>query len=265
MEAVPDPAKDASLNYELPVDVALKKADYIEVVGFADHKSTADVWYRLLNCGFHLPTAAGTDAMENYASLRGPLGTNRVYVSVAKGPLTIAPWLEGIKKGRTFATNGPLIGFLLSGKTAGDEVKLAAGTKEVKFSASLRSIVAVDHLQIICNGHLAKDLSLTSNRQTADIEGMIPAQTGWCVLRAFNDNATYPVLDLYPYATTSPIYITVEGMKPPSAREEAAYFMAWIDRMTSAAEKNENWNTPEEKLSVLNTLKQARSVYEKLE
>jgi len=49
---VSDPAKDASLTAELPADVALGKVDYIEVVGFSDHKSTAEVWYKLLNCGF---------------------------------------------------------------------------------------------------------------------------------------------------------------------------------------------------------------------
>jgi Tol biopolymer transport system component len=265
LESVPDPVKDAALTYELPVDVALGKVDYIEVVGFADHKSAAEVWYRLLNCGFRLPTAAGTDAMENYASLRGPLGTNRVYVSVPKGPLAVAPWLEGIKKGRTFATNGPLIGFTLNGQTAGKEVKLPAAIKEVKFSASLRSIVALDHLQIVCNGHLVKDLPLTADRRTADFAGTIPAQTGWCVLRGWNEKATYPVLDLYPYATTSPVYVSVEGMKPPSAKQEAVYFMAWIDRMTAAADKNENWNTPEEKTTVLGMLKQARTVYEQLQ
>ena len=55
-DTFPDPAKDKSLTNELPVDVALGKVDYIEVVGFSDHKSTAEVWYKLLNCGFHLPT-----------------------------------------------------------------------------------------------------------------------------------------------------------------------------------------------------------------
>ena len=85
-DSVPDPARDASLTHELPVDLALGKVDYIEVMGFSDHKSTAAVWYRLLNCGFHLPTAAGTDAMANYASLRGPVGLNRVYARRAAGP-----------------------------------------------------------------------------------------------------------------------------------------------------------------------------------
>ena len=67
--------------------MALGKVDYIEVLGFSDHKSTARVWYRLLNCGFRLPTAAGTDAMANFSSLRGPVGLNRVYVEVPKGAL----------------------------------------------------------------------------------------------------------------------------------------------------------------------------------
>ena len=145
-ESIPDPDKDESLTDELPVDVALGKVDYIEVVGFADHKSTAAVWYRLLNCGFRLPTAAGTDAMANYASLRGPVGLNRVYVKVPAGGLSIAPWLASLKQGHTFATNGPLLGFALGGKELGDEVKLPAGNHEVKFTAWMRSIVPVDHL-----------------------------------------------------------------------------------------------------------------------
>ncbi len=117
-DSYPDPAKE-KLTDELPVDVALNKVDYIEVLGFSDHKSTAKVWYRLLNCGFHLPTAAGTDAMANFASLRGPVGLNRVYVEVPEGKLDIEPWLASLKRGRTFATNGPLLGFVAGRSIAG--------------------------------------------------------------------------------------------------------------------------------------------------
>ena len=74
------PEKEKSLTNALPVDVALGKADYIEVVGFSDHKATAAVWHRLLNLGFRLSAGAGTDAMANYASLRGPVGMNRVFL-----------------------------------------------------------------------------------------------------------------------------------------------------------------------------------------
>ena len=108
---------------ELPVDVALGKVDYLEVVGFSDHKATAGVWYRLLNLGFRIPAAGGTDAMADYATLRGPVGLNRVFASVAKGRLNSDEWLESLRAGRTFATNGPLLDFSLGDTSAGRHSK----------------------------------------------------------------------------------------------------------------------------------------------
>jgi Tol biopolymer transport system component len=260
-ETIPDPAKDESLNHELPVDLALGKVDYMEVVGFADHKSTAAVWYRLLNCGFRLPTAAGTDAMANFASLRGPVGLNRVYVNVPPGPLNHTFWLDGLKHGRSFATNGPLLGFALGDRRIGDELKLPAGENKVKLTAWMRSIVPIDHLQVICNGDVVRDLKLSGDRQSADINESLPiSRSGWCVLRAWSDKSEYPVLDLYPYATTSPIYISVAGSNP-SRKEDAAYFVAWIDRMIQAAKSNQDWNTEREKTAVLSLLDYARNIY----
>ena len=260
-DSIPDPVKDTLLTHELPVDLALGKVDYIEVVGFADHKSTANVWYRLLNCGFHLPTAAGTDAMANFASLRGPVGLNRVYASVPAGPLNIGNWLDALKRGRTFATNGPLLGFSLGGQQLGDELHLPTGENKVKFGVWLRSFVPIDHLQVICNGEVSRDLKLNGDGETADVEDTIPiSRSGWCLLRAWSDKAEHPVLDLYPYATTSPIYVTVAGSKPKPT-EDAAYFIAWIDRLIDAAKSNQDWNTEAEKNDVLGVLASARKIY----
>ena len=264
-DAVPDPAKDASLTDELPVDVALGKVDYMEIVGFSDHKSTADVWYRLLNLGFHLPAAAGTDAMANYASLRGPVGLNRVYVKVPQGPLNISSWLGSLKQGHTFATNGPLLGFTLNNAGPGDEIKLPAGKNKLKLKAWLRSIVPVDHLQVVCNGAVVRDLKVSADRQNADVEDTIPiSQGGWCLLRAWSEKAEYPILDLYPYATTSPVYVSVAGSTPKSA-SDAGYFVAWIDRLVEAAKANQDWNTEAERTSVLHLLEQARGTYVNLQ
>ena len=268
LDAVPDPMKDASLTDELPVDVALGKVDYIEVLGFSEHKSTATVWYRLLNCGFRLPAAAGTDAMANYASLRGPVGLNRVYVKVPSGPPNIAPWLSSLKQGHTFATNAPLLSFTLGGSEAGDDLKLA-GPGQLKFKAAMRSIVPIDHLQIVCNGEVVRDLNAISkesnDRQSADAEGTLPiSQTGWCLLRAWSEKAEYPVLDLYPYATTSPIYVSVAGSQQ-NASADAAYFIAWINRLTEAAKAGKDWNTEAEKNSVLGLLSRALGVYQRLQ
>ena len=264
LDSVPDPTKDASLTYELPVDVALGKVDYIEVVGFSDHKSTAEVWYKLLNCGFRLPTASGTDFMGNYASLRGPIGLNRVYAEVKPGPLRIEPWLEAIKAGRTFATNGPLLHFSLGGQGIGGEVKLEK-RQDVRFSAELSSIVPVDHLQIVCNDKVSRELKLDADRTHAHVEGSIPIEiSGWCVLRAFSDQAEYPILDLYPYATTSPVYVNVVGA-PLHSPADAAYFVSWVDRLIAAAQSNASWNTEGEKQTVLKLLEEAKAKYETLQ
>jgi len=233
------------------------------VVGFSDHKSTAEVWYKLLNCGFRLPTAAGTDFMGNYASLRGPVGLNRVYAEVKPGPLEIKPWLAAIKAGRTFATNGPLLSFELGGKKVGDELQLEK-KQDVPFKVSLRSIVPLDHLQIVCNGKVAREINLKGDRKTADASGTVALDgIGWCVLRAFSDKAEYPILDLYPYATTSPIYVSVAGA-PLRSPADAAYFVAWVDRLIAAARSNTYWNTDAEKESVLTTFGEARVKYEQL-
>jgi hypothetical protein len=222
------------------------------------------VWYKLLNCGFRLPTAAGTDFMGNYASLRGPVGLNRVYAEVPAGPLRIAPWLAAIKAGRTFATNGPLLRFSLGGQPIGGEVRLAK-KQEIRFSAEMFSMVPVDHLQIVCNGKVARELTMDRDRTSAHLDASIPlSASGWCVLRAFSDKAEYPILDLYPYATTSPVYISVAGA-PVRNAADAAYFVSWIDRLITAAQNNTSWNTETEKQSVLGTLQKAREIFAKME
>jgi TolB protein len=262
LENVPDPTKDA-ITYELPSDVALAKVDYIEVLGFADHKSTAEVWYKLLNCGFHLPTAAGTDFMGNYASLRGPLGLNRVYAQVTGGPLHIDTWLNAIKAGRTFASNGPLLRFQLGGKEPGGEIHLPKGDK-VPYHVGLRSIVPIDHLQVVCNGRVARDIQLTGERKSIDDSGALDIdRSGWCILRAYADQAEYPILDLYPYATTSPVYINVGGAAAHN-QEDAQYFVAWVDRLITAAQSSSAWNSESEKQSVIALFRTAKEKFEQL-
>jgi len=264
-DAVPDPfAKPAQkITDELPVDVALGKLDYMEIVGFSDHKSTATVWYKLLNLGFKLPAGGGTDATADYAApIRGQVGFDRAYVWTPTWPANLETWMDALKQGRTFATNGPLIEFKLGGKMVGSELKFDAPQAGVPFTAKLRSIVPVEHLEVVCNGKVTQGLKLGGARDKADSEGTIPLkESGWCVLRAWSDKAEYPVLDSYTYATTSPVYVTIGGKRAYS-REDAEYFKAWIDRTIEGTEKYPDWNSAAEKDLVMKRLREARAVYE---
>jgi hypothetical protein len=262
----PDPATDEKITNALPVDTALGLVDYYEVVGFAFHRPSADVWYGLLNCGIHIAAAGGTDAMANYASLRGPVGINRTYVNVPEKTQTDTErrdaWLDGLKAGHTMATNGPLVGLTVNGQHHGGETMLADGENEVSFSGVLRSIVPVDHLELIHNGRVIQTFALDGERTAADVSGTVKLDgPGWLLLRAWNDSANPLIFDIYPYATTSPVYVSVAG-KSMHSPKDAEYFIAWIQRIRESVESNSDYNNDAERLKILSHLDRATQVYE---
>jgi TolB protein len=267
-DVAPDPDHDKIITDELPVDVALGKVDYYEVVGFSNHRESASVWYRLLNCGFRLPAAGGTDAMTNYASLRGPVGLARVYVkpdaTTDASPLgRERAWLAGLKAGHSMATNGPLIGLSVDGKGPGDDIALPAGTHTLDLHGWLRSLTGIDHLEVVMNGKVVKNIALNSNRTSADFaEPITLDHSGWIVLRAWNDHATPDVFDLYPYASTNPVFVSVGG-EPIRSKDDAAFFFKWIDKVRAAAAANRDYNTGTERDAVLKHIDDARAEFRK--
>jgi TolB protein len=253
------PEKEKSLTNALPVDVALGKVDYIEVVGFSDHKATAQVWHRLLNLGFKLSAGAGTDAMANYASLRGPVGMNRVFLQTG-GDTNAAALHLALKEGHTFASNGPLLALQVDGRNPGDTIELASGRK-LKYRAAMRSLAPLDHVEVLYNGrvvarHGKKDAT------SADLGGEIPVtESGWILLRAWNDAADPLIFDIYPYASTSPVYVSVGG-RPAKSPEDAEYFLRWIDRIIASADARQDYNDAQEKKDTMDYLRAGRAVFE---
>jgi TolB protein len=296
-DEIPDPKANAPLTNALPVDVARGKIDYYEVVGFSDHRASANVWYRLLNCGFRLAAAAGTDAMANYASLRGPVGMNRVYAlthpaevqpartqpPAAPPPAAAAPaatspqaprepaqpspaarateWLDGLRAGRTLATNGPLLGLTVEGQPPGSDLAVNGKSTRLRYAGFVRSLVPVDHLELIMNGTVVRSIALDRTRTQADFSGTIDVpETGWLLLRAWNERADPLVFDLYPYATTNAFFF-----RSPNAAThcgpDADYFLSWIDRIEAAAAAHEGYNTAAERDATLEEIRAARRVF----
>lgn len=265
-DKAPDPASDPNLSSELPVDVALGKVDYFEVSGFSDYRETRAVWYRLLNCGFRLVAAGGTDAMANYASLRGPVGLNRTYVLTEPGPQDAASrrdrWLAGLKAGRSMATNGPVLAFELAGLQPGGELAVPAGSHALEFSGFMQSIIPVDHLEVVVNGEVVQTLHTGESRQSAEFTGTVTlSESSWVLLRAWNDDASPDVFDRFPYATTNPVYVEVGG-QPLRSAEDAEYFLHWIARVRDSADNHPGYNSEEEKQAVLSSIDEAAAVFE---
>jgi hypothetical protein len=94
---------------ELPIDVALGSIDAFDVMSYSNkNRIELATWYDLLNHGFHLPASAGTDAAVN-RTIDPPVGGYRVYARVGPGPFTYGAWLEAIRGGASWVTNGPLV------------------------------------------------------------------------------------------------------------------------------------------------------------
>ena len=273
-DSKPDPFdRKEAIRYEMPIDVALGKLDYFEVMGYSDHLITSEFWYRLLNCGFRIPAAAGTDAFPNYASLRGPPGLVRVYART-DGPLEHRAWLGAIRAGRTFVTNSAIVGVgwrAVDGPTGrradgrwngiGDSLSLPAGDHSLQVRVTMRSNVPMDHLELVSNGKVVASVALTGDRTRADTVVTVDAgSSSWFVVRAWADRPTLPVLDLYPFASTSPFYVTVDN-RPVRSREDADYFVTWIDRVKEEVEKHAGWNTPEERAAVMQKIEKARQIF----
>jgi hypothetical protein len=191
---------------------------------------------------------------------------NRVFVDVSATPAKDRAHPQAIlaplKAGRAFASNGPLLGLLLGGRKPGDTLAAAAPGKQ-SYQVALRSPVAVDHLEFVQNGRVLKRFDLTGDRRVFDARGEIDiSEGGWLLLRAWNDGADPQVLDLYPYATTNPVWLDLPS-GPPSASGDARYFMAWLDRVIAAADARDDYNTARERQDTLDYLRAARALFQR--
>ena len=79
---------------------------------------TQEIYYHLLNCGLRVPPSAGSAS----GVLPNPVGYNRVYVYLGE-KLDYTKWWEGLRAGRSFVTNGPLLQCKANGKLPGHVFK----------------------------------------------------------------------------------------------------------------------------------------------
>jgi hypothetical protein len=164
-------------------------------------------------------------------------------------------WLSAIRKGQTFVTNGPLLSFTLDGHDVGDSITVSLA-RPLRVHVTLKSNVPVDHLELVSHGKVVARLDGAADT-TFDVAA---DRTGWFLVRAYSDKPRLPILDLYPFASTSPIYVRL-GDARPSCGEDAEYFLKWIDLVTQRVRADTNWNTAAERGQTLETIARARAIF----
>ena len=205
---------------ELVADAVLGDVDTIELAClWSDELGTAEAWYRLLNVGARVAPSAGTDAMVDFFRTMA-IGTTRVYVRVP-GQLTMERYLEGLKAGRSFVTNGPLLQFRVADHEPGDVLTTSGG--EVPWELNLGTAVPFDRIEILVNGEVVWSGGGLQQPGSRTIAGTVKVPDGgWIAARVHGGTTEWPSMDSYPFAHTAPLWIGSLGSTDPGASSRAA-------------------------------------------
>lgn len=206
------------LPLELVSDAVLGDVDTIELAClWSDELGTADAWYRLLSVGATVTPSAGTDAMVDFFRTMA-IGTTRVYVQVPGG-LTMAGYLDGLRAGRSFVTNGPLIRFTVARAGAGD---VLTQTGDTPFELAVASAMPFERAEILVNGEVVWTGAGIGQPGTMTHRGTIKVPAGgWIAARVHGGEMAWPGMDSYPFAHTAPIWIGSRGSTDPVAAARA--------------------------------------------
>lgn len=101
-----------------------------------------DTFYRYLNVGLHVPFSTGTDWFLRDMAM--------TYVK-APQPLSLEGWLESLREGKSFITNGPMLNLTVNDKSVGGIVN-AKNNENLKINGRGYSRRDFKQMELIKNG-----------------------------------------------------------------------------------------------------------------
>lgn len=239
------------------VDAALAAADAVE------WSNSQDGWaplYAVWSTGLRPALVGGEDSISNLHTT--PLvGSVRTYVRIPDDGLSMEAWLEGMKNGHAFMTNGPLIDFELGGRMPGETIELDSGD-EVIATLDVHSNTPLERAEIVFNGEVVASIPFTGERDRLSFERSFrPSESGWYHVRVRGaQGEAFPMDVAWVQAATNPVWVHVDGA-PVRSAEAADYALAWIDKLQAMAADWPGWRSQDERDHVFGQFDEARAVY----
>ncbi|MSU34239.1 MAG: hypothetical protein EXS36_03840 [Pedosphaera sp.] len=172
---------------------------------------TQEIYYHLLNAGIRIPASAGAAS----GVLPNPVGYNRVYVQFDGEP-TMGKWRAGLKAGRVFVSNGPLLRVKADGQLPGHVFKSETGLIELTLDGQLDSRDPIERVEFVRNGYV-EQIKLPAKVKLTD--------SGWFLVRAITT-----LTNTLRFASTGPFYVELQGgRQSPRQRESSEFFVGWCD------------------------------------
>lgn len=265
------------LGMEAPVAAGLGKVDAINLFDPYWKDVEYDLWYGMLNCGIKLPASTGSDWFVCSA--------NRVYAR-AGVDFKYENWLQALREGRTFITNGPALYVTVNEIEPGSTIVADPGDS-VEVEVAWLSHYAVERVEIIMNGEVVAARSLpqsdviqswTSSQPDRQGRGIgepaddahtgiltveIPVSyDGWISARlcsGVRDSFKQAI-----WAHSSPVYVRAGGRAPPATGQSARYFVDGIDGALSWINTGAKFYTDTQRKEVVDLFRAGQDVYRKL-
>ncbi len=178
------------------------------------HPTGHQLWFNLLNRGLFVPAMADTDTTfdRRYLNKSAP-GFWMNFLHTPNGAVDDASLADAVRKGKTFATTGPLVEFLVDDAMPGATFPPDGKARTVTIRAlhhfnvwTLETFdekrgkpVAVERIELIRNGEIVERWE--PRQTTAEISTTIrETESSWYAVRVFGTD------DRWQVALTSPVY-----------------------------------------------------------
>ena len=177
-----------------------------------------EIYYHVLNAGLRLPPSAGSAS----GVLPNPVGYNRVYVHLGKD-MNYTDWWHGLRAGRSFVTNGPLLRVSADAKLPGTVFTSDKGMT-LNLRIDLTTQDPIRYIEIIKNGQVERRVPITAAKPgTIDATSTIEfKESGWFLVRAIADNKK-----TFRFASTAPFYVEIGPTKQRISKSSATFFLDW--------------------------------------
>ncbi len=212
-----------------------------------------DIYYQMLNCGFRLPASTGSDWFVSSA--------NRVY-SQSGNPFSYEQWLQGIKGGKTFITNGPGVFLSVCGYEPGETVQCNPGEK-INVHMSWSSHYGIHRAEIVTNGKVFASRDFPSGSTGGHVSVAVPVDSdGWIAARlgsSSRDSFNQPI-----WAHTSPVYVDTGGVRGEHTRQAAARFADGIDRSLKWVQTKGKFYNDSQRAEIVTLFREGQEIYKGL-
>jgi hypothetical protein len=216
-------------------------------------------WYALLNAGFCVPLVGASGKDRN--SIR--LGALRTYARLlSETEFTYTNWIEAVRAGRTFMTNGPLLSFTVNEQDPGAVLDLGRSGKTVRVRAEAQSVIPFDRLEILDRGTVIASANAGGSPLSAVVEVELPVKAStWLAARCRGQFQMSGHAESQPViAQTSAVTVRVEGqpLEPDVTAVEA--LGRQLDRILDWAKSKAQLESERSSENLIEALQKARAL-----